>query len=296
MKQSVRLAVVGLVAAFGLVAASCAPPAPGGGPAPVNWSFKGTNVTVNSSQDAVYDPLFGACISFAGCRDEPYLLQIRWQVTIGQPGSAQASVVGSRDNAINDLGPGQSSALTGAQQATATWNNIVPLDVLDALNPSNKLTVFGTYTWAVEQDTVGIGSAANSVANVFRDALNATLATAALPSDSNALVNMVLDLLLRNAGSAINIALANIPLFGLGDDLLGGAFYIGLGATGTLASVLDGIVATTAVPTLNLLGDNMIPPKIVGGKLYTLSGPKTFTQAFTGAGGKHTYTFQSGPA
>jgi hypothetical protein len=296
MKQSVRLSVVGVVAALGLVAAACAPMAPGGGPAPVNWSFKGTNVTVNSSQDAVYDPLFGACISFAGCRDEPYLLQIRWQVTIGQPGSAQASVVGSRDNAINDLGPGQSSALTGAQQATATWNNIVPLDVLDALNPSNKLTVFGTYTWAVEQDTVGIGSAANSVANVFRDALNATLATAALPSDSNALVNMVLDLLLRNAGSAINIALANVPLFGLGDDLLGGAFYIGLGATGTLASVLDGIVATTAVPTLNLLGDNQIPPKIVGGKLYTLSGPKTFTQSFAGAGGQHTYTFQSGPA
>jgi hypothetical protein len=52
---------VAMLAVIGL-AASCAPPAPGGGPATTNWAFKGTSVKVNSSQDAVYDPIFGAAL------------------------------------------------------------------------------------------------------------------------------------------------------------------------------------------------------------------------------------------
>jgi len=296
--RSARLALVGIIAVLGLTAGACASsPGIGAPPTPVNWSFKGTNVKVDSSQDAVYDPIFHACISFSGCRDEPYLLQIQWSATIGQPGSATASVVGNRSNAYNDLGDGQSAALTGAQQATATFPGIVPLDVLDALNPSNKMTVFGTYTWAMEEDTVGVASSAQSVATLFKDALNQTLATSTLPSgDTNALVQLILGLLFNNVGSAINILLANIPLLGLGDDLLGGAFYVGIGAAGTLATIIDATLSSVSIPALTLIGDNSIPPNVVGGGLYTLSGAKNFHQVFNGAGGQHEYDFQSGPA
>ena len=199
-------------------------------------------------------------------------------------------------DAYNDLGAGESHALVGNEQAAVSFTSITPLDVLDALNSNNQMEIFGTYTWAMEQDEVGIQAAANSVANLFKDALNATVANATLPNgDTDALVDLVLDLLFANLGGAITILLSNIPLLGLGDDLLGGAFYVGIGATGTLASLIDVALAGVSVPALPLLGDNLIPPKIVGGGLYTLGGARNFSQAFNGAGGQHTYNFAAGP-
>jgi hypothetical protein len=288
--RSTRLALVGLVAAFAMLGAACAAPAPGVPPTPVHWSFKGTNVRVDNSQDEV-------CVLICVNRnDEPYLLQIAWRAKIGAPGSAQAWVVGNRSNAYNDLGAGESHALVGNEQAAVSFTNITPLDVLDALNSNNQMEIFGTYTWAMEQDEVGIQAAANSVANLFKDALNATVANATLPNgDTDALVDLVLDLLFANLGGAITILLSNIPLLGLGDDLLGGAFYVGIGATGTLASLIDTALTGVSIPALPLLGDNLIPPKIVGGGLYTLGGARNFSQAFNGAGGQHTYDFAAGP-
>ncbi len=288
--RSTRLALVGLVAAFAMLGAACAAPAPGVPPTPVNWSFKGTNVRVDNSQDEV-------CVLICVNRnDEPYLLQIAWRARIGAPGSAQAWVVGNRSNAYNDLGAGESHALVGNEQAAVSFTSITPLDVLDALNSNNQMEIFGTYTWAMEQDEVGIQAAANSVAALFQDALNATVANATLPNgDTDALVDLVLDLLFANLGGAITILLSNIPLLGLGDDLLGGAFYVGIGATGTLASLIDAALAGVSIPALPLLGDNLIPPKIVGGGLYTLGGARNFSQAFNGAGGQHTYNFAAGP-
>ena len=289
-RRSARLAVIGLLASMGMVAGACAPQAPGGGPAPQNWGFEANSVKVHNSQDEV-------CIIFCvNRRDEPYVLQIAWRVKIGQPGSAQAWVVGHRDNAYNDLGAGESRVLQGNERAKVTFSGVKPLDVLDVLNANNKMEVFGTYTWAMEEDEVGIQSAANSVADLFEDALNATLAPATLPSDEAAIVDLVLDLLFDNIGGAITILLSNIPLFGLGDDLLGGAFYVGLGATGVLGSGIDAVLGSFSIPVLNLLGDNMIPPKIVGGGLYTMTGSKNFTQFFSGADGTHEYTFNAGPA
>jgi len=291
-RHSARVAVLGLLATIGLVAAACAPPGPGGSPAPVNWSFKGNSFTVNNSQDETC--VLFVCVNNA---DEPYLIQIAWKVTIGQANSASAWVVSAdRGNNFENVGPGSSRTLTGEQQAPVAFNGIAPLDLLDALNPSNKLTVFGTYTWAMEEDFVAVGGSAQSVANIFQDALNSTLASSSLPSDSNALVNMIINLLFNNLGSAVNLLLANIPLLGLGDDLLGGAFYVGIGATGVLGQAIDAALASASIPTLNLLGDNMIPPKIVGGGLYTLTGAKNFTQVFNGADGQHTYSFTAGPA
>ena len=291
-----RLALIGLVAAFAAVAAACAPPSsPGGPPAPINWSIKGTNMTVNEPQDGVYDPVFHWCVAIPNCKDEPYLLQVAFRVRIGEPNSAQAWVV--TGDTLPSLGKGESLALTGGQQAKVDFNGVQPLDVLDALNPSNKMDVVGTYTWAAEEDQINsLSGGAGSVATIFKSALNSTLAAGSLPTgDANALVNMVFQALFSNIGTPFNLIVANIPCLGLCDDVLGGALYVGIGATGTLANVIDGVLGSTTIPAINIpLVD--VPPDVQGGGLFTMGSAKNFTQAFTGAGGKHTYTFQSGPA
>jgi hypothetical protein len=285
-----RSRLVGVVSILAVmaIAASCAPPA---GPAPVNWSFKATQMTVNNSQDETC--VLGIC---ANSQDEPYVLNVAFRVRIGEPGSAQAWVV--KGSTLPSTGAGGTRTLTGGQQAAVTFNNVTPLDVLDALNSNNKLDVVGTYTWAAEEDWFdSLSTGANGVASLLKSSLNATLAAATLPNDANGLINLVLDLLFRNLGAVFRLVLSNIPCLGTCDDVLGGRVYVGLGASGTLASVLDSIIGGVSFPTLNLLGDNSVPPNIQGGGLYTLGGSKTFAnQAFTGAGGKHTYTFQTGRA
>lgn len=293
-KRSFRLGLMGLVATLGLVAAACAPMAPGGGVAPVNATFKATQITSNDSQDEVRDPLFGACIAIPNCNDEAYLIQVAFRVKIGQPGSAQAFVV--TGDKINGLSEGETRALTGGQQAAVNFNGIQPLDVLDALNPSNKLEVFGTYTWAAEEDTINsLSGGANSVASIFTTALNGTLANASVPSDANGVVNLVLDALFDNFNTPFNLIVSNIPCLGLCDDVLGGSLHVGIGATGTLASVIDSVLATTTIPTISIPLVS-IPPDIQGGGIYTLGSTKTFVQQYSGADGRHTYTLQGGPA
>jgi hypothetical protein len=274
-------AVVGILAVMGL-AASCIPQTP----TAESWTFRATSVKVNSSQDAVYDPLFGLCISFAGCSDEPYPLNIGFRVKIGVPGSAQAFVVNNRTDAPENVSPGQTVNLVGNQQGAATFNNITPLDTLDLLNSSNKLEIVGVYTWASEEDLIGNGVAADGVANILKDALNATLATSSLPSDAS----FILDLVVDNILGALGLLAQNVPLFGLGDDVLGGGLYLGIGAKGSLADIINGVIGNTppitfAIPLLDL------PPDIVGGGFFTMKGPKSFTQTFAGAGGSHTYNF-----
>ena len=44
---------------------------------------------------------------------------------------------------------------------------------------------------------------------------------------------------LDNILGALGLLAQNMPLFGLGDDVLGGALYIGIGAKGDLANIID---------------------------------------------------------
>ena len=281
--------LAGMLAATSLLATACPPPA---APALSNWTFKATKVTVNDSQDAVYDPLFGLCISLSGCSDEPYVLNVNFRVKIGVANSAQGFVTGSRDNAVSSLGAGSSANLSGGQQATATFSGIQGLDIVDLLDSNNHLEVWGSYVWALEEDTVGLATAANDTANILKQALNNTLATAALPSDPNFIVNLIVD----NLGKAIVILGSNIPLFGLGDDVLGGGIYVGIGAKGSLGDIINTAIGSTtigpiAIPVVT------VPPDINRGGLYSMTGAKTFAgQSFSGAGGTHTYDFVSGPA
>ena len=284
-----RLLTVAILSAFGLLAAACAPPAPGGGPAPVDWSFKGTSMTVSNVQDEV-------CVFFCvNTEDEPYLMTVAFRVKIGEPGSAQAWVV--KGSNLNGMEEGETSALTGGQQGKVNFPGIVPLDLLNALNPSNKMEIVGTYTWAAEEDLIdSLSAGAGGVASIFKDALNDIVASSELPTEPDALIQLVLDLLFNNIGSAFKVILSNIPCLGLCDDVLGGRVYVGLGATGVLGSTIDGLLGGFAVPSITLVGDNSVPPNIQGGGVYTLSGAKSFNnQSFVGADGHHKYNFLSGP-
>ena len=274
-------AVVGILAVMG-VAASCVPPAP----TAESWTFRANSVTVNDSQDEIRDPLFGLCIAIPSCEDEPYTLNIGFRVKIGVPGSADAFVVNNRTDAPENVGEGVTVNLTGNAQNAVTWNNIKPLDIADLLNSANKLEVVGVYTWASEEDLVGNGVAADGVAGLLEDALNATLATGTLPSDAS----LILDLVLDNILGALGLLAQNIPLFGLGDDVLGGALYIGIGAKGGLADIINGTIGTTPPLTFDIPIVSL-PPDIDGGGFFTFKNSKSFTQQFSGADGTHTYNF-----
>lgn len=292
--RSRLLAAFAIFAVLGMTAA-CAPQSPGGGgPAPINWSFKGTSMTSIDSQDEVR--LFGACVAIPNCDDEPYLIQVAFRVTIGQPGSADAWVTtGSSLSGVSE-GDGPIT-LTGNQQAKVNFNNVKPLDVLDALNPDNKMDIVGTYVWAAEEDTINsLSGGADSIASIFESVLNSTLAAGSLPDgDVGALLDMLFDALFDNIGTPFNLIVSNIPCLGLCDDVLGGAVYVGLGATGALAQIIDGALGGFTVPNINIpLVD--VPPDVQGGGLYTMRSTKDFTQTFSGADGVHRYTFQSGPA
>jgi hypothetical protein len=274
-------AVVGILAVMG-IAASCVPQAP----TTESWTFRANSVTVNDSQDEVRDPIFGLCIAIPSCEDEPYTLNIGFRVKIGVPGSADAFVVNNRTDAPENVSEGATVNLTGNAQNAITWNGVKPLSLVDLLNSSNKLEVVGVYTWSSEEDLVGNGLAADGVAGILEDALNSTLAAGSLPSDAS----LILDLVLDNILGALGLLAQNVPLFGLGDDVLGGALYIGIGAKGDLANIINSAIGSTppitfAIPLLDL------PPDIVGGGFFTFGGPKNFTQTFSGAGGTHTYNF-----
>jgi len=288
-RRTARLSIIAVIAAIGIAGASCTTPIVGPVPS-VNWAFEGDRVTVNNSQDEV------CVIICVNTHDEPYLLNVNFKVTIGAPGSGSAWRTGSGANEYNDLGAGESHTLVGAERAKATFNGVKPLDLLSALNPANKMDVVGTFTLAMESDLISYDYAADAIADIFEDALNATVALSVLPATEAELVDLILDLLFNNIGNAFELLLANIPLFGLGDDVLGGAVYVGIGATGVLGSAIDAILGGYSIPTFTLLGDNQLPPDVQGGGIFTMTGSKGFTQSFSGADGQHTYDFIAGAA
>lgn len=282
-----RLTTKGLLAGTllttALLGAACVPATPSG----KDWTFRATQVTVNNSQD---ETCVLICVNK---EDEPYILNVNFRVKVASAGSASSFVTGARSNSLSNMAAGDTSALTGAQQSTATFTGVKALDVADLLNSANKLEVFGSYTWAMEEDTIGVATAAGDVAAVLKDALNSTIAaSSSLPGTAD----LILDLIFDNLGSAFTLLLSNIPTLGLGDDALGGGFYIGLGVKGTLGGLIDTAVGTATPPVFDVPVLSL-PPDIEHLGVYTMAGTKTFTgQSFSGAGGQHTYTFQSGPA
>lgn len=287
-RRPTSLALAAVVAVLGLLAACT--PAP---PAPVNWTFRATSITSVDSQDEVR--VFGECVAIPNCDDEAYLYQIAFRVKVGEPGSAQAWVV--KGSEIGGLSEGDTRALSGGQAAQVDFDGVQPLDVLDALTPGAKFEVVGTYTWAAESDLINsLGPSTSTIADALRNALNNTVANAAVPDkDPQGLIELLFGNLFNGIGAAFKVILANLPCLGLCDDVLGGRVYLGLGATGSLAQAIDGVLANFTIP--NIETGFEVPPSIQGGGIFTMGGAQTFAnQTFIGADGNHRYTFQSGPA
>lgn len=271
-----RVAAVALLGVVAIVA-SCTPSGPGS----YDWKVEGTKLTINNVQDG----------GLYGNEDEAYLIQIAWRVNIDRPGSAHVWVVNAREHAKTGVGPGDERYLSGGSSATAVFYDVPVIGMQGLATPGNTMQVFGTYTWAVERDDVGVGNGADAIADILEQLLNMTLGGAGLPQDANAIFDFVFD----NLGNVFNILLSNLQLLGLRDDILGGAVYAGIGAVGTLGQIVGEASAGVAFPSINLLGDNAVPPSIQGGGFFTPNGPRSFQQGFNGAGGSHTYEIYTGP-
>jgi hypothetical protein len=284
------LALVSTVAVLG----ACTTPPPYGGPPTASRSFSATSVTVNSSNDKTC--VLGIC---AGANDEPFNIHVWFRVQIGVPNSADAGVV-TGDNAwsgIFDQGPGEggSHTYTGGQKATVNFSNIAMPDVLD-LAQGAHLEIAGVWAWKMEADLLGVGGLATTAANAIKSALNSTLANGSTPSDPNLIVNTILDAIGGIGGffSALGGLLASVVPFA-GDDAVGSAMYVGIGASGTLADIINSTASGASFPSL-ALPLVKVPPDIGGGSIFSLgSGTKTFSNNFTNGGvdGRHTtsYTF-----
>jgi hypothetical protein len=285
--------LVAAVSALALVAAACAPP-----PATDKWEFKATKVTVNDSQDEVWaGPL---CISFTGCTDEPYVINIATRVKIGVPNSASGFVVSSRNDNPEKVAEGTTVVLDGSEGksgAPVVFPGVQRLDIADLLNTNNHLEVMVVYTWVMEEDSVPVNTAADDVKDLLVDGLNASLAQGSIPSDLNSLLNLILG----NLGSAFTLLLSNFPdITGAFDDVGGGAINVGIAAKGGLAGVIDSSIGTATIPSFPVPVFTL-PPDIDYVNIFTMGGTKTFTgQAFDykppligPVDGLHTYDFQA---
>lgn len=282
MRKKLLVGIISMLSVVGMVSA-CTPPSSSGGLPKEQWSFQGTQVTVDKSQDCT--------LGFINCADEPFLLNIAFRVKIGKKNSAETWVVNNRTSAPQDVSPGTTVTVSDAAGGRVNFTGVKPVDLLDLTNPSNKLEIVGTYTWATEEDQIGLGWVAGDVAGLLKDGLNATLATASL-DDLDA--QMILNLVFSNLGAAFSIGLQNfmdidLGLGDLSDDVLGGGLYIGIAARGTLGSTMNSLLKNVQIPGIDIPLVN-IPPSIDHVGLYTFSGSKTWTHQFSGQGGKHTWT------
>ncbi len=284
-RRTVRRALACVsVAAVVSLAAACAPTGSGGGPATHNFSFSATSVKVNSSNDQTC--VLGICVNND---DEPYAINIGFTVKIGVPNSATDSVI--EGDVAPSIGAGSTDTLSGNESGTVVFPNVPLLDVGDLLNTNNHLEVAGVWAWAMESDLVGVGGIANTAGDAIKAALNSTLAVGSVPSDPNQLVSSILGVVGNNIFPLLGDELGQIVPF-IGDDGIGSRFYVGLGVTGTLKSIVDAAVGSVSFPTLAIPVVS-IPPDIDGGAIFSLA-PTSFTnQVMTNGGvqGQHTYSY-----
>lgn len=289
--RGARLALLGLVAAFATIAASCTPAAP---PPVQSFSFKANSVTINSSNDS--GPCaFGVCVP--PDKDEPYVVNIAFRATVGQADAQTYVTVGTHPwTGAFDQGPstGQTHNFTGSQQGTVTIPDVPLLDVADL--GSSGLVIAGVWSWAMEADLYSPGGI-DTAAGVLRDALNQAFSGAALPSDPAGIVGMILTKI--GVGGAFSFLGANLGSIFFGDDAIGSRMYIGVGARGALSDIIQSSVGSAAFPSL-AIPVATVPPDINGGAIFSLgAGAQNFTgQSMTNGGvdGRHTYSSTFGPA
>ena len=255
-----------------------------------NFTFKADSVTVNSSNDK--GPcLFGVCVPPA--KDEPYVVNIAFKVTIGEANSASTTIV-TGDNhwpGALDQGPGEGSSHTfaGGEQAATTLSTTM-LDVADLA--TNKLQIAGVWSWGMEADLYSPGGI-EAAANTLKTALNTALGGGTLPSDTGAIVSMILNAI-GGVNGVFSFLGANLGSIFFGDDAIGSKLYIGVGARGALSSIIQSTAGGAAFPSIDLPLVT-VPPDIRGGAIFSLgAGDRVLSgQSMTNGGvaGQHTYQF-----
>ena len=299
IRTRVRRNVVVLAGALslGLISASCATPLPYGGPPTATRTFRAITVTVNSSNDG--------CFLFCPYKDEPKVINIGFRVRMGVANSAagQVSIGANHWNGVFEQGPGegQSHTYLSNEQGTSTFAGVAMPDLLD-LAQGAPLEIAGVWAWKVEDDGIlaaNVNNIADAMVPAIKAALNQTLAVSAVPNNANQIV------------SAIVAAIGNLGFFNLfatvftgllnnlniaSDDVVGSAMYVGVGSSGSLAGIIDGVLGGVAFPSV-VIPTLVVPPDIGGGKIFSLgTGTKSFTDASTNGGvdGQHTTTYTFG--
>jgi len=296
------ITVVGVVS-LALLATACPTPPPYGGPPTGNRSFSATSVTVNSSND-------GWNLLCLCTKDEPKVVNVGFRVILGggdgiapHPPNATAQVIAGSNHwdgvFEQGLAAGESYAYAGSEKGTVNFNSVGLPDLLDIAQGA-KIEIAGVWAWKLEDDGVlaaNVIPVANAAASAIVSALNATVGVAQVPQDMNQLVSTIMGAV-WNMGffnlftTAINGILANLNV--LVDDVVGSAMYIGVGSSGTLGAIVDGVAPAfpaMAIPVVK------VPPDIGGGAIFSLgTGTKTFTNNFTndGVDGQHTTTYTFG--
>lgn len=301
--RQVRTRRAGFVAAFlavSIVAAACVPPPP----ASQDWSFKADQVTAVVGNDPFIKPPLINCTSegiLSNCYDEAYTINIWFRVKVGVPNSAQTGVVSTRSNAVSlcaqnrpsCVGNPNTRALNDAQGGRVNFPGLQRYDVIDILaNPNAPLEIVGSWVWAMEEDLAGTLNA-GPIANILKNVLNDTVAAGSLPSDLGDLVQLIIDNLgqaILLGGAALLNAITSI-LFGLGDDVLGSRFYIGVGVKGDLANIVNSVV-----PDLDGFNTNLGfvgIPNVLGLSIRGLGGSnQTFNNQVFNQDGRHDYNFR----
>lgn len=262
--------VVALATVITLGAACTPPPYIYPGPPTANWQYKTTSFHVNEEQDCVL-----ICSLYS---DEPYSLNIAFRVKVGQDGSAATWVV--EGDSGSDVDAGETYNTSGGQQATTQFPAVNMVDVLD-LAFGAKLEIAGMWTWAMEEDWIGVNGAATTVAGLMLTALD-VVESATLPSDTSQIVSMLLGSL--GFGGVLSIlGTTLLGVTGLQDDAVGSRLYIGLGVTGTLGATIDATANSVTFPALALPVIS-IPPDIEGGRLFRLGALPSWTDNFNQPG------------
>jgi hypothetical protein len=292
---------VALLCAFAVVSGCTTPPTYGGPPKSTR-TFRATSVKVNSVNDGI-NVVPGDCF-FDYC-DEPKVINIGFRVKMGvaNSASAQVSVGANHWNGAFDQGlkAGQSHNYSGNEQAPVTFTDVAMPDLLD-LAQGAKLEIVGVWAWKVEDDGIlaaSVNDIADAIAPAITSALNQTLAKTSLPSDANQIVSAILSAIgnlgfFQLFGTVFTGLMNNLNISS--DDVVGSAMYVGVGASGTLSSIISTAASGISFPAI-AIPSLTVPPDIGGGAIFSLgSGAKTFSNSYTNAGvdGQHTTTYSFG--
>lgn len=292
------VALIAGVASLALVGAACT--TTGGyhyaGPPQATRTFQANTVTINSSNDDCF-------ICFAN--DEPKVINIAFRAKMGVANSASAFVVSGANhwNGVFEQGPHEGDppyTYQGAERAPVVFNNLLMPDVADLLQGAH-LEIAGVWAWKVEDDGIlaaNVNNIADAIVPAIVAALNQTVAIASVPSDTSQIVNAVVaaigNLGFFNLFSAVFTGLLN-NLNISSDDVVGSAMYVGIGSSGTLASIIEPVVGSVAFPTV-AIPTLIVPPDIGGGKIFSLAYAHNFSDSTTNGGvdGQHTTTYTIG--